>query len=67
MAEIPHEGGRQKSVPEELKENAHEGMLSTSYSTRHFFSKTDTAAETVPIYSSLVHQILQYLMKILGR
>lgn len=32
-----------------------------------FFSKTDTAAETVPIYSNLVHQILQYLMKILGR
>lgn len=32
-----------------------------------FFFKANTAAETVPIYSNLVHQILQYLMKILGR
>lgn len=65
MAEIPHEGGRQKSLPEELKEYAHEGMLGTSYSTRHLF-RTDTAAGAIPICSNLVHQILQNFMKILG-
>lgn len=66
MAGFPHEGGRQKSVAGELKEYAYEGMLSTSYSTGDFFSKTNTAAETIPICSSLAHQILWYFMKTLG-
>lgn len=52
-------------MPEELKEYADEGMLSTSYSTRYLF-RTDTAAGAFPICSSLVHQILQNFMKILG-
>lgn len=66
MAGFLHEGGRQKSVAGELKEHAYEGMLSTSYSTGHLFSKTNTAAETTAICSSLAHQIQWYFIKILG-
>lgn len=65
MAEALHEQGRQKAVAAGSKEYACEGMLSTSYSTSQFF-KPDTAAETIPICSSLVQHILRYLMEVLG-